>query len=190
MDKIKILDFCKIKHLNQKRRGGELYIDHLIETAEITTDIAKELSNQYPFLSNQIDDLYIAGLLHDTIEDTNTDYEDILELTNEKVALWIKNLSNDKRLPSEIRRQLYYNDIKNSCIEIKIVKLGDIFSNLNGLNGKEGETWILQFLEKAKMTLKSLDPELTDTQYYHKCQKQISNWEKNIKNNLHPKPTR
>jgi (p)ppGpp synthase/HD superfamily hydrolase len=190
MNKINILDFCKIKHKNQKRRGGAPYIDHLIETAKITTYIAKELSNKYTFLKNEIDDLYVTGLLHDTIEDTNTDYEDILELTNEKIALWVKNLSNDKRLPSEIRRHLYYNDIKNSCIEIKIVKLADIFSNLEGINGKEGNLWILMFLEKAKTTLNTLEPELIETQYYNKCKTQIVKWEKRLKNNSNPMPSR
>jgi len=178
MNKEKILDFCKEKHKNQKRKGGEPYINHLIETAKVSIEILNELSNKYSYLIGEINDIYIAALLHDTIEDTNTDYEDILELTNEKVTSWVTSLSNDKRLPSEMRRFLYYEKISTSCIEIKIIKQADIFSNLNGLNGKEEYKWISQFIEKAKMTLESLKPELFNTKYYIECQKLIDKFQK------------
>jgi len=176
MNKEEILNFCKEKHKNQKRRGGESYINHLIETANISIEIVNELSNKYSYLSKEIDVIYAAALLHDTIEDTNTDYEDILGLTNEQTTSWITSLSNDKRLPSEMRRFLYYKKISNSCIEIKILKQADIFSNLNGLNGKEGDEWISQFINKARMTLESLEPELVDTKYFNECQKLINKW--------------
>jgi len=180
MDKEKILEFCKLKHKDQKRKGGEPYINHLIETAKVTTDIANELLDKYPYLKKEIDAIYVTGLLHDTIEDTSTDYEDILELTNEKVASWILCLSDDKRLPSAIRRFLYFNEISNSSIEVKIIKLADIFSNLNGINRKEGKMWILEFMKKAKMTLTALQPELFNTKYYQKCQDIINVLEKEL----------
>jgi len=175
MKKEKILKFCEEKHRNQKRKGGEPYINHLIESADIR-EIANELSDKYPYLYEEIDDVYIAALLHDTIEDTNTDYEDILELTNQKITSWVTSLSNDKRLPSEIRRFLYYKVIQNACIEIKILKLVDIYSNLNGLNGKEDDTFIKQFTKKVKMTLESLKPELEGTRYFNECNNLIDKW--------------
>lgn len=177
MNKETILHFCREKHKNQKRKGGEPYINHLIDTAKVSIEILNELSNKYTHLIDEVNDIYAAALLHDTIEDTNTDYEDILELTNETVASWVTSLSNDKRLPSERRRFLYYKEIGDSCIEVKIIKQADIFSNLNGLNGKEGDAWISQFIKKAKMTLESLQPELINTKYYIECQKLIDKWE-------------
>jgi len=181
MNKEEVLNFCKKRHENQRRKGGEPYINHLIETAKVSIEILNELSNKYSFLIDEISDIYAAALLHDTIEDTNTDYEDILELANEKVASWVASLSNDKRLPSEMRRFLYYKKIGNSCIEIKIIKQADIFSNLNGLNGKEEDKWIYQFIKKAKMSSESLKPELFNTKYYIECQKLIHQWGRKLR---------
>lgn len=164
-----ILEYAKKLHYGQTRRSGEPYINHVKEVAEVSVLIAEHLIGQYVFLESELDDLYAAGLLHDTIEDTNTDYENIVELANERVAGWVSSISNDKRLPSETRRLMYCFSISVACIEVKILKLADIYSNLKGIVGTEGIAWIGSYLDKECMTLKALSPELKDNEYFMNC---------------------
>jgi len=42
-----------------------------------------------------------ADALHDTVEDTNTDVDELKEAFGEEVANWVALLSKDKRLPEE-----------------------------------------------------------------------------------------
>lgn len=165
-----IIGFAKEKHGNQKRRGGELYFYHVKEVGELAKEIAYQMSDKYHFTEEEIELMQYAGFLHDTIEDTNTNYDHIMNITNEKVAGWIAVLSNDKRLPKVLRREIYNNGIKNACIQIKIIKLADIYSNLIGIRGNEGEEWIAAFKLKAQNMLECLRAELSDNLYYKKCE--------------------
>lgn len=164
-----VIEFAKRKHGSQKRKGGGLYFNHVLEVGDMAAKIALDLVDSYPYLAQEITMIKYAGYLHDTIEDTNTNYDHILQLTNDTVAQWVASLSNDKRLPKVLRRTAYNNVIKNSCIEIKIIKLSDIYSNLIGIQGNEGEQWIKEFKMKAHEMLKSLDTELSKNEYYGKC---------------------
>src|SRR5229473_1601342 len=40
-----------------------------------------------------------AAVLHDTVEDTTTDHDDLSERFGPEVAAWVASLSKDKRLP-------------------------------------------------------------------------------------------
>src|SRR5436853_7554517 len=44
-----------------------------------------------------------AALLHDTIEDTNTDYDDIADEFGRDVARWVAALTKETRLPDDER---------------------------------------------------------------------------------------
>src|SRR5690349_24720355 len=48
-----------------------------------------------------------AALLHDTIEDTATDYDDLAERFGPRVAGWVAALSKDTRVPDEEREREY-----------------------------------------------------------------------------------
>ena len=61
-------------HGNQKRQSGEPYIIHPYAVAEILISIRMDV------------DTVIAGLLHDTLEDTSTTYEDLVERFGQTVA--------------------------------------------------------------------------------------------------------
>ena len=176
MNRNKIREFCENRHKDQLRKSGVPYIIHVIEVAEIAEKLAVELIKDFPYLREEIDSVFCAGLVHDLIEDTNTDYEDIVKLTNKRVANWVGKLSNDKRIPADIRTSIYYNDIQSSCIEIKIIKLADIYSNLIGIEGNEGEEWILHFVNKVKNGLDYLSPELETVEIYLECYKIIDKW--------------
>src|SRR5437762_6917708 len=56
-----------------------------------------------------IDDpeILAAALLHDTIEDTTTDYDDLEKQFGARVAGWAAALSKDKRLADDAREAAY-----------------------------------------------------------------------------------
>ena len=152
----KVTGFAKTKHCGQKRKSGESYIIHLIETGNFSRKIAEDMIVQYPHLKAELDDIHCAGILHDIIEDTDTNYDEIVKISNEHVAKWVSVLSDDKRLPSKIRHELYGSILASACIEVKILKLADIYSNIIGIKGNENILWIKQFLNKSEKGLKNI----------------------------------
>ncbi len=71
-----------------------------------------------------------AAVLHDTLEDTTTDFDDLKEQFGEEVANWVAALSKDKRLPEPEREQAYEAMLAHSPWQVKVCKLADIFDNL------------------------------------------------------------
>ena len=71
-----------------------------------------------------------AALLHDTIEDTTTDRDDLIDHFGPRVADWVAVLSKDKRLADEERETVYMQGLANAPLPVKLCKLADIFDNL------------------------------------------------------------
>lgn len=71
-----------------------------------------------------------AALLHDTIEDTSTDCDDIIEQFGEDVAAWVAALTKDMRLPEDPREAEYTRTLAAAPWQVKACKLADIYDNL------------------------------------------------------------
>jgi guanosine-3',5'-bis(diphosphate) 3'-pyrophosphohydrolase len=71
-----------------------------------------------------------AALLHDTIEDTNTDCDDIIERFGPEVARWVSALTKEKRLPHDEREALYAKGLAAADWQVKLLKLADLYDNL------------------------------------------------------------
>jgi guanosine-3',5'-bis(diphosphate) 3'-pyrophosphohydrolase len=71
-----------------------------------------------------------AGLLHDTIEDTRTDYDDLRESFGARVADLVAALTKDKRLPEERREDEYFAQLAKAPLEAKLCKVADSVYNL------------------------------------------------------------
>jgi len=103
--------------------------------------------NQTPYVSHPfrvclvvrqlfgVDDpkVLMAAVLHDTVEDTNTDYDDLIEKFGPEVAEWVAQLSKDKRLPEAEREAAYMETLSKAPWQVKVCKLGDIYDNLNDI---------------------------------------------------------
>jgi len=88
------------------------------------------------------DDIAIAGaLLHDTIEDTPTDYDDIERTFGHEVANVVAVLTKDMRRREPEREIEYDEALRNSDWRAKVVKLADTYDNLADTvsNGKSGK---------------------------------------------------
>ena len=71
-----------------------------------------------------------AALLHDVIEDTTGDFDDIANLCGAEVACIVASLTKDTRIPEKKREEVYKKQIENSDWRTKIIKLADIYDNL------------------------------------------------------------
>ncbi|MEX0640852.1 MAG: HD domain-containing protein, partial [Nitrosopumilaceae archaeon] len=79
------------------------------------------------------EDVLCSGWLHDTIEDTDTTFDDLYERFGKKVAILVSSLSKDEKLPKKDRERLYVKQLKDASLEAKIIKLCDISANLKDL---------------------------------------------------------
>jgi len=76
-------------------------------------------------------EMLATALLHDTIEDTATDCDDVVERFGPVVAGWVAALTKDMRLPHEEREAEYVAALATAPWQVKVCKMGDIYDNLN-----------------------------------------------------------
>ena len=118
---LKAYKFAEELHKGQIRQSGEEYIIHPLNVAVILAEM------------NADADTICAGLLHDTIEDTDVTYEDIKKEFGEKIARIVAGESEDKDKTWHERKSHTLQTLKNEPIEIKIVAMGDKLSNMRSM---------------------------------------------------------
>ena len=87
------------------------------------------------------DDVCLAGaLLHDTIEDTPADYDDIEAAFGREVADVVAAMTKDMRLREPEREPAYDDQLANADWRAHLVKLADTYDNLTDAvsSGKRG----------------------------------------------------
>jgi len=124
-DVIKAANFAAIKHKNQKRKDeeGTPYINHPIGVANILVQEA----------GIQSVEVLQAALLHDTVEDTDTTLEEIEQQFGLSVRIIVAEVTDDKSLSYEMRKQMQIEKASKISYEAKLVKLADKLYNLRDL---------------------------------------------------------
>ena len=108
-------------HQHQTRKDGNTpYIIHPLRVA-ITLSAVFRVSDPV---------ILAAGLLHDVIEDTPGDFDDIVLACGGEVAELVAALSKDARMPQERRGKAYLEQLTNADWRAKLVKLADVYDNL------------------------------------------------------------
>ncbi len=74
-------------------------------------------------------DVLVAGLLHDTLEDTSTTYEEIETTFSKEVADLVQEVSHPKNYNQEQKLE-YYERIKTISPGAKLIKMADFTSHL------------------------------------------------------------
>ncbi len=77
--------------------------------------------------------MLMTALLHDTIEDTTTDFDDLADRYGGEVARWVACLTKDKRLPEEERERDYLDRLMQAPWQVQACKLADIFDNVSDI---------------------------------------------------------
>ena len=108
-------------HKGQVRRDGETpYVSHCFRVA---------MTVRHTFGCE--DEACVAiALLHDVIEDTPADYDDVIESFGSVVAEGVAVLTKDMRLPEALREEAYDAQIEAASWRAKLVKLADTVDNL------------------------------------------------------------
>jgi (p)ppGpp synthase/HD superfamily hydrolase len=75
------------------------------------------------------ENILVAGILHDTLEDTNTSFEELEIVFNKEIANLVQEVSHPKNY-NEQQRIEYYEKIKNISDQAKLIKLADFASHL------------------------------------------------------------
>lgn len=74
-----------------------------------------------------------AAILHDTVEDTETTLDELRAQFGETIATIVDEVSDDKTLPKERRKQLQIEHAPHCSHSAKLVKLADKLDNLSDL---------------------------------------------------------
>ena len=136
---IAAISFAADRHKNQTRKGiGKVpYINHPIKVAKILSDSEEDEG-----------DLLISALLHDVIEDTTKNDEDIIVLSNvisskfgDVVLRTVLEVSDTKNLPVEERKRLQVVHTPGLSDRAKKIKIADKITNILDIKNDPPEKW-------------------------------------------------
>jgi (p)ppGpp synthase/HD superfamily hydrolase len=122
---LKAYKFAAQAHLGQVVPGTAIpYLMHL-------TFVSIEVIGALRFEPGRDEDLAVqCALLHDVLEDTQTQYSDLSAQFGVQVAEGVLALTKDSRLPKEAQMQDSLRRIRLQPPEIAMVKLADRITNL------------------------------------------------------------
>jgi GTP diphosphokinase / guanosine-3',5'-bis(diphosphate) 3'-diphosphatase len=129
----KAFEFATKVHANQRRKGlrAEPYVNHLAEVARL---LAEATGGEDPIL-------VAAGLLHDTVEDTDTTPEELEAEFGAEVAGIVREVTDDKSLPRGERKELQVQSAPGKSLRARMVKVADKTSNLRSILDSPPAAW-------------------------------------------------
>jgi guanosine-3',5'-bis(diphosphate) 3'-pyrophosphohydrolase len=118
---LEAIAFAARAHKPQLRKDGQTpYVSHVFRVCLVVRHVFGVSDPR----------VLTAAVLHDTIEDTTTDFDDLAERFGPEVASWVAALSKDKRRQEEEREEAYMAELARSPWQVQVCKLADIFDNL------------------------------------------------------------
>ena len=130
---LKAAKFAALKHRDQRRKDVESspYIIHPISVALVIADIG----------GIEEPEILTAALLHDTFEDTDTSVSELDEIFGETVREYVEEVTDDKSLPKEERKQKQIEHAATLSKGATLIKLGDKISNISDVTHSPPEGW-------------------------------------------------
>lgn len=129
----KALEFAARKHRDQRRkdRDASPYINHPINLVNLLWNTAGVTDPA----------VVMAALLHDTVEDTATTFAELRQEFGEAVEQLVREVTDDKSLPKQERKQRQVEHAAHLSQQAKLVKLADKISNLRDIIGSPPADW-------------------------------------------------
>ena len=155
---LKALAFAAHKHRDQRRKDPEAspYINHPIALANVLVS------------EGGVADIEVlcAALLHDTVEDTATTHEELVNAFGSRIARTVAEVTDDKKLPKAERKRLQVEHAASLSREAKLVKLADKICNLRDVAERPPASWDLarrrEYFDWAKRVVDGLRGVSTD----------------------------
>ena len=119
--------FSAAAHAGQIRLSGEPYLSHPLEVSNILVDLRLDAAT------------IVAGLLHDTVEDTETSIPQIVELFGPEVGAIVEGVTKISKMNFESKEQAQAENIRKMIlamaddIRVILVKLADRLHNISTL---------------------------------------------------------
>ena len=132
-------------HSNQLRKSGDPFITHPLEVAKILTSIKLDA------------DSIVAGLLHDTLEDTNLDIDEINKNFGKKIVELVDGLTKINKYSLKVKNQKFGENYKKLILattkdlRVILVKLADRLHNMRTIQFLKDEN------KKTKIALETLE---------------------------------
>jgi (p)ppGpp synthase/HD superfamily hydrolase len=119
--------------VGQRRKGeaAEPMVNHLAEVADL---VARATDGSDV-------DAVVAAILHDTVEDTDTTFEEIAGRYGARVARLVAEVTDDKRLPLAERKRLQVENAVHASRGAKLIKVADKTSNLRAMAESPPRDW-------------------------------------------------
>ncbi len=135
-------------HKEQKRKSGEPFVIHPVAVASMLADMDMDLAT------------VIAGMLHDTVEDTDLTLEDISAGFGHEIAYLVDGVTKLKHIPMTTKEELQAENLRKmflsmaSDIRVIVIKLVDRLHNMRTLQYVNTDSQIT----KARETLEIYTP--------------------------------
>ncbi len=118
---LRAISFAGERHDGQMRKDGKTpYFAHPVRVMTIASQVFGVTDPE----------VLAAAVLHDTVEDTDTDRDDIASRFGERVAGIVVHLTKDKRLSEAEREERYFASLATAPVEVKLCKMSDTIDNL------------------------------------------------------------
>jgi (p)ppGpp synthase/HD superfamily hydrolase len=166
------IKFAGEKHKNQKVPGTDA--NYLLHISNVAMEIIIAYKENDDFDINYAVQL---ALLHDTLEDTDTEFTELTEKFGPRVALGVQALTKNENLISKGDKMI---DSLNRIIELEkevaMVKIADRITNLQEPPRHWGRDKIQNYLNEAKL----INEMLTEKSEYlsSRLQAKITEYEK------------
>ncbi len=127
--------FAAERHAAHTRKDHRTpYVNHLCEVAALLADAVGDSDPE----------LVMAGYLHDTIEDVDVTREELVTHFGEDVAALVCEVTDDKYLPKEKRKQLQIDHASSKSQRAQWLSLADKTSNLGSVIAAPPPDWSRQ----------------------------------------------
>lgn len=144
----KAFEMAEKAHEGQMRHSGEPFFTHPLAVADIIADLGLD------------DTTIIAGILHDSVEDTSLNIEDVEREFSPEIAKLVDGVTKLKNYEFQSREEQQNESLRKmflamaSDIRVVIIKLADRLHNMRTLKYQSENKQI----EKAKETLEIYAP--------------------------------
>ena len=114
-------------HQSQNRYSGQPYIFHLLEVAKILADLELDMIT------------ITAGILHDVIEDTDTQLSTIKEEFGEEIAMLVNGVTKLSRISFKTQEEQQAENFRKMFlamaedVRVILIKLADRLNNMRTL---------------------------------------------------------